>query len=58
VYWPNAQNPWPGIVIAVCTSLDPGSVAKSIQKEVLQIDPDQPVAAAHTMEQLLGTSLA
>jgi predicted permease len=58
LYWPYAQDPGATMGFAVRTSLDPGSLAKSIEREVINIDPDQPVAMVRTMDQLLGESLA
>lgn len=58
LYWPYSQNPWPYMSLAVRTSQDPLSLASSIQKAVLAVDPDQPVAMVRTMEQLLAESIA
>ena len=58
LYWPYAQDPWPYMSLAVRTSKDPLSLASSIQKLVLAVDPDQPVSMVRTMEQLLADSIA
>jgi putative ABC transport system permease protein len=58
LYWPYAQNPWPYISLAARTWLDPASLAGAIQREVLKIDPEQPIAMVRTMDQLLADSLA
>ncbi len=57
LYWPYAQDPVPGISLAVRTSLEPHSLAAEVQREVLAIDPDQPVSAVRTMQELLADSL-
>ncbi len=58
LYWPYAQGPWPYVGLAVRTSLEPHSLASAIQREVLAIDPDQPVSNLRTMQELLSESVA
>jgi predicted permease len=58
LYWPYAQGPWPSVSLAVRTSLEPRSLAATIQREVLAIDPDQPVSTVRTMQELLFDSIA
>ncbi len=58
LYWPYAQGPWPYISLVVRTSLEPHSLAAAIQKEVLTIDPDQPISNVRTMPELLSESVA
>jgi putative ABC transport system permease protein len=58
LYWPYSQDPWPSVSLAVRTSLEPGSLANAIQREVLAIDPDLPIHAVRTMPELLADSVA
>jgi predicted permease len=58
LYWPHAQLPSPALTFAVRTSNGPASYAPALQKQVLAVDPEQPVYAVRTMEELLAESLA
>jgi len=58
LYWPYAQDPWHHVSLAVRTSLEPRSLAATIQREVLAIDPDQPVSTVRTMQEFLFDSIA
>jgi predicted permease len=58
LYWPEAQSPWPGLSLAIRTGVDPATIAGAVQKQVLAIDPDQPIYAVRTMQQLVAESLA
>jgi len=48
----------PGMNVVIRAQSDPLSLAGAVRKEVLAIDPDQPVAAVKTMEQWLETAVA
>jgi putative ABC transport system permease protein len=43
---------------AARTSADPATIAPALRKEVLEIDPDQPVANVQTMDQVISTSVS
>jgi putative ABC transport system permease protein len=58
LYWPHAQLPSPALTFAVRTSTDPASYAPALQKQVLAVDPEQPVYGVRTMQELLAESLA
>jgi putative ABC transport system permease protein len=58
LYWPYTQGAWPTISLAVRTSMEPHSLAAAIQREVVAIDPDQPISSVRTMRELLSESLA
>jgi predicted permease len=58
VYWPAAQRPAWSMSLAVRTSSDPGALAGAVQKEILAVDPDQPIYRVRTMEEWLESSLA
>jgi predicted permease len=58
LYWPYAQDPVPYMSLAVLTQLEPHALAAEIQREVLAIDPDQPVSSVRTMQELLSDSVA
>lgn len=58
VYWPHPELVYSGMTILVRTSNDPLALVSAARSELQQMDPDQPMAAVATMEQLLGDSLA
>jgi len=58
VYWPHPELVYSGMTILVRTSNDPLSLVSAARNELQQLDPEQPMAAVATMDQLLGDSLA
>ncbi|HET9839804.1 MAG TPA: ABC transporter permease [Candidatus Angelobacter sp.] len=59
LYWPYVQTPFPlgSMSVAVHTSGDPRSLAPAVQREVLAIDPDQPVYRILTMNEIMSASM-
>lgn len=58
VYEPFAQMPQSGMNFVLRTSVEPGSLAGAVRRAVQAVDPDQPVIAVQTLEQLLSDSVA
>lgn len=58
IYWPHPREPYSGMALVVRTSGDAGRFAASVQKEIRQIDPDQPIADVRTMKQVIAQSIA
>ncbi|HVH60997.1 MAG TPA: FtsX-like permease family protein, partial [Candidatus Sulfotelmatobacter sp.] len=59
LYWPLAQRPTGFMSLAIRTSAaDPMSLAPSVERLVLGIDPQQPVDHVLTMEEVMADSLA
>jgi putative ABC transport system permease protein len=58
LYWPEAQNPTNSMGLAVRTIGDPMSLAPTVEKSVLSLDPQQPVDHVLTMQVLMADSLA
>jgi putative ABC transport system permease protein len=59
LYWPLAQRPTGFMSLAIRTSAaDPTSLAPSVERLVLGIDPQQPVDHVLTMEEVMADSLA
>jgi len=58
VYWPHPELVMSGMTILVRTSNDPLAMVSRARNEVQQIDPELPVAAVATMDQLLADSLS
>ena len=56
MYWPTYASGFTNLVIR--TQSNPTSLAAAVRREVLAIDPDQPVAAIKTMQQWMETSVA
>ena len=57
VYWPYPELVYSGMTILVRTSNDPLALVPAVRNELQQMDPEQPMAAVATMDQLLGESL-
>jgi putative ABC transport system permease protein len=58
LYWPEAQNPRSALSLAIRTASEPAAMAATVQKQVLALDPDQPIYAVRTLEQLVSESVA
>jgi putative ABC transport system permease protein len=59
-YWPYDQTPFAlgTMSLAIHTAGDPKSLAGPVQREVLALDPDQPVHRIRTMRELVSESVA
>jgi putative ABC transport system permease protein len=59
-YWPYAQTPFAlgSMSLAIHGQVEPLSLAGAVQKQVISIDPDQPVYRIRTMYELLSESMA
>ena len=57
-YIPASQSPLPDMTILVRTQNDPTTLVPALRREVMAIDPDQPISNVSTMEQLLSKSIA
>ncbi|MFI5175691.1 MAG: ABC transporter permease [Terriglobia bacterium] len=58
VYWPEAQNPWPNLSLAIRAGSNPRGLVSAIEHQVQAIDPEEPVYAVRMMDELLARSLA
>jgi putative ABC transport system permease protein len=58
VYWPHPELVMTGMTILVRTSNDPLALVTTIRGELQQLDPELPMAAVATMDQLLADSLS
>ena len=56
LYLPYSQKPPQTAMLAVRTDGDPLAFANSVRSQVLAIDPDQPISAVSTMEELTEDS--
>jgi putative ABC transport system permease protein len=57
LYMPHAQVPTTGMSLAIKTTLEPQTLSNTIQREVIAVDPEQPVWAIRTMDELMATSV-
>jgi putative ABC transport system permease protein len=58
VYWPHPELVMSEMTIVVRTENDPLTLVSAARHELQQMDPEQPMAAIATMEQLLSGSLS
>ena len=58
VYWPHPELVMSGMTILVRTVNDPLTLVSAVRNELQQMDPEQPMAAIATMDQLLAGSLS
>jgi putative ABC transport system permease protein len=58
VYWPHSELVMSGMTILARTSNDPLALLSTIRNQVQQLDPELPMAAIATMDQLLADSLS
>lgn len=59
-YWPYAQTPFAlgTMSLAIHTTSDPRMLIEAVRREVLSLDPDQPVYRIRTMSDLVSESVA
>ncbi len=57
VYLPYAQQARPVLTVAVRTAGDPAGYASQVGRAVQSIDPDQPIAAVRSMDELIAQSV-
>jgi predicted permease len=57
LYWPAPQNPFNAMSLAIRTSTEPMSLANAVQKQILSVDPEQPVYRIRTMNEFLASSI-
>ena len=58
VYWPHPQLPYSSMTLVIRTAGEPLSLAAAAQREIRQMDKDQPVSDVRTMKAWLGESIA
>ncbi|HEX8853706.1 MAG TPA: ABC transporter permease, partial [Pyrinomonadaceae bacterium] len=58
VYWPHPELAYSSMTIVARTTTDPASVTAAARREIMSIDPDQPISDVRTMEELLSASVA
>jgi putative ABC transport system permease protein len=57
IYVPHMQHPGESMGLAVQTGGDPAAIASAVRREILKLDPEQPISSVRTMERVLSDSL-
>ena len=57
IYVPQAQEPSEFMALVVHTEGDPAAMAGAVRREILKLDPEQPISNVRTMETVLSDSL-
>ena len=57
IYVPHMQHPSESMGLAVQTEGDPAALASAVRREILKLDPEQPISSVRTMEKVLSDSL-
>jgi len=57
IYVPHRQHPSDSMGLAIRTEGDPAAMAAAVRREILKLDPEQPISSVRTMEQVLADSL-
>jgi len=57
IYVPHMQHPSESMGLAVQTEGDPAAIASAVRREILKLDPEQPISSVRTMQQVLSDSL-
>jgi predicted lysophospholipase L1 biosynthesis ABC-type transport system permease subunit len=56
IYFPFSQIPWGNMNLIVRTAADPHAMVKTLEAQIAAIDPDQPVTAVRTVDELMDVS--
>jgi putative ABC transport system permease protein len=57
IYVPHFQQAGDSMGLVVRTQGDPGAMAAAVRREILNLDPEQPISDVRTMEKVLSDSL-
>jgi putative ABC transport system permease protein len=57
-YMPHTQFPVRSMILAVRSTQDPRSLTSAIRREILSLDPDQPIANVRTLDAVVADSVA
>jgi putative ABC transport system permease protein len=58
IYLPFPQLPWGNMNLLVRTATDPQSIVSAVRGQISSLDPDQPVTAIQTVDELMDSSRA
>jgi len=57
IYVPHMQHPGQSMGLAIRTDGDPAAMASAVRREILKLDPEQPISSVRTMDKVLADSL-
>src|SRR5271157_3953978 len=57
IYVPHMQHPSQSMGLAIRTDGDPAAMASAVRREILKLDPEQPISSVRTMDKVLADSL-
>jgi putative ABC transport system permease protein len=57
-YEPYTQQTFASMALVVRTTLEPGSLTAAIRRQVLELDPEQPISSISTLDQYVSSVLA
>jgi len=57
IYVPHMQHPGESMGLVVHTDGDPAAIASAVRREILKLDPEQPISNVRTMDKVLSDSL-
>lgn len=57
IYTPHLQRPNDSMGVVIRTEGDPTAIAAAVRREVLKLDPEQPISNVRTIEKVLADSL-
>ena len=58
IYFPFSQIPWGNMYLIVRTAADPSAMAATVRAQIASVDPDQPVTAIETANELMNAARA
>jgi putative ABC transport system permease protein len=58
IYFPFPQLPWGNMNLLVRTATDPHDMVSAVRRQIAAMDPDQPVTAVQTVDELMDGSRA
>ncbi len=58
LYWPELQRAWPALTFVVRSAMEPSVLRTAVERQIQAIDPDQPVYALRTMNEVMARSIA
>lgn len=56
IYFPFSQIPWGNMNLIVRTAAEPHAMIRTLEAQIATIDPDQPVTAVQTVDELMDVS--
>src|SRR5262249_9759620 len=58
VYWPQLQRAWPAQTFVLRASADSATLRAAVERQIQSVDPDQPIYAFRTVNEVMAASIA